>query len=230
MEENVAKELPGEVNPGMLTPLRSMSNGLWSCQMLSSSLGGRLFFLPLVSKLKWIAFEMPFYAEIRIEPWDYPLKVRRRNAGTYWYLSVSVTVTSAQLTLTVGCRDPPNGKSPRSARTVEPRKDQRRDECCLFSPLSGPCSGAVNIPPRWCADSCWCEIGSFRCCSEGCHLCLFIILNATNAVLSVCLKERQDVTCRPCVNQPAAKLQKKLFIFGWLLLCFVLKECSCPHL
>lgn len=52
MEENVAKELPGEVNPRMLTPLRSMSNGLWSCQMLSSSLGGRLFFPPLVSKLK----------------------------------------------------------------------------------------------------------------------------------------------------------------------------------
>lgn len=120
MEENVAKELPGEVNPGMLTHLRSMSNGLWSCQMLSSSLGGRLFSFPLVSKLKWIAFELPFYAEIRIEPWDYPLKVRRRSAGRYWYLSVSVTLTSIRLTPTAGCGDPPTAKvravSARSSR------------------------------------------------------------------------------------------------------------------
>lgn len=228
MEENVAKELPGEVHRGMLTPLRSMSNGLWSCQMLSSSLGGRLPFLPLVSKLKWIAFELPFYAEIRTEPWDYPLKVRRGNAGTYWYLSVSVTVTSAQLTPSAGCLDPPmakaRGESGRSSRGKT--RDVMNAVCSLL--CRGPCSGAVNIPPRWCADSCWCEIWSSRCCSEGCHLRLFIILNAANAVLSVCLKERQDVTCRPCVNQPAATRQN--FWGGWLLFCCVLRECSCPHL
>lgn len=145
MEENVAKELPGEVNPGMLTPLRSMSNGLWSCQMLSSSLSGRLFFLPLVSKLEWIAFELPFCAEIRIGPWDYLLKVRQRNAGTYWYLSVSVTGVHSVNTNSRVPR-PANSKSPRFARMVGLRKDQSCDECCLFSPLLGPCSRAVNIP------------------------------------------------------------------------------------
>lgn len=209
MEENAAKELPSEVNPRMLTSLRSMSNGLWSCQMLSSSLGGRLFFLPLVSKLKWIAFELPFCAEIRIEPWDYLLKVRRRNTGTCWYLSVSVTdVHSVNTDSRVP--QPAISKSQRSARMVKLQKNQSHDKCCLFSPLWGAlqlsCSHSLtNVQ----------TVADVRFDPSGVvHLCLFIIVNVTNAILSVCLKQLLNVTCRPMFNQASNYTTRLCFSFA----------------
>lgn len=76
-----------------------------------------------------------------MEPWDYLLKVGRRNAGTHWYLSVSLTDVHSVNT---------DSRVPRpadSSRMVELQESQRHDKCLfvLFF-LLGPCSSAVHIP------------------------------------------------------------------------------------
>lgn len=207
MEENVARKLPGEVNPRMLTPLHSMSNGLWSCQMLSRGLGGGFFppFFPCKwAEVNWL-WDAFICRETELELWLYAFKVKRHNSEAYRWFSVSITVMSARLTPTAGCCDPPISESVRSIRTVE-RTGVQMWWILFVLPFVRP-RRAVNILPRWCADGCWCEIWSFPCCSVGCHLCLFIILKRNEAVLSASLKEQQDVACSPRANQPAATPQ-----------------------
>lgn len=131
-------------------------------------------------------------------------------------ISPSQSLASTRLTPTAGCRDPPTAKAqgvPGWSRCGKTR-DVMNVVCSLL------CRGLVAellAFPRWCPDSSWCEVWSFRCCSVDCHMCLFIILKVTNAVLSACRKQRMNVTCRPMFKRARSYTTRYQHCFFWFV-------------
>lgn len=110
-------------------------------------------------------------------------------------ISLSQSLTSTRLTRTAGCRDPPTAQAqpvPGWSSSRETR-DVMNPVCSLL--CQGPCSSrAVKITPSMYRQLLMWDVilpVLLR------HLCPFIILNVTNAVLWACLKQRLNATCRP---------------------------------